>query len=166
MPYVGRGTYPLTHANQPGCAPLTVSHRQWSCSLRIFFFFSTISTIPLPLVSMSCSHQSSELVSSLTLSPRITRGQWEIPSTSVLLTPGMCFAVWFQPLIIFRRPSILMRKHARLSLGPPHREIQDRYCCRVVIAHQNGITLFRPPCRLPVQARPTRSRPCPIPLAG
>ena len=76
---------------------------------------------------MSCSDQSSELVSSLTLSARITRGQRDmIPSASVLRTPGMCFAVWLQPPLISRRPSILiMSKHARLSLTPPHGEIQD-----------------------------------------
>ena len=50
---------------------------------------STISKIPLLLIPMSCSDQSSELVSSLTLSARITRGQREIPPASVLRTPGM-----------------------------------------------------------------------------
>ena len=39
----------------------------------------------------------------LTLFARITRGQREIPSASVLRTPGMCFAVWFQPPFISRR---------------------------------------------------------------
>ena len=48
-----------------------------------------------------------------------------MPSASVLRTPGICFAVWFQPPFISRRPSILMSKHARLALAPPHRDIQD-----------------------------------------
>ena len=39
-------------------------------------------------------------------------------------TPGTCFSAWFQPPLISRRPSILIRKHVRLSLPPPHREIQ------------------------------------------
>ena len=34
------------------------------------------------------------------------------------------FAVWFQPSLISRRPSILMSKDTPLSLAPPHREIQ------------------------------------------
>ena len=102
-----------------------MSHRQLSCSLRMFFVCSTVSKIPLPLVPMSCPDQSSELVSSLTLSARITRGQREIPSASVLRPPGMCFAVWFQPPLISRRLSKLMSKHDRLSLVPPLREIQD-----------------------------------------
>ena len=84
-----------------------------------------MSKIPKPRNPMSCSDHSVELVSSLTLSANTNRGQREIPSSRVFCAPGICFAVGFHPPMSSRRSSILMSKHALLSLAPPHREIHD-----------------------------------------
>ena len=80
---------------------------------------------------MSCSDPSSELVSFLTLSGRITRGQREIQPASVLRTS--------QPLLISRRPSTRMSKRAVYCSSPSSRD--PRYCCRVVTAHRDRVTL-------------------------
>ena len=84
-----------------------------------------MSKIPEPCDAMSCSDHSGELVSPLTLTTHTSRGQREIPSARVFCAPGIFSAVGFHPPMSSRRPSILMSKHALLSLAPQHREIHD-----------------------------------------
>ena len=86
-----------------------------------FFICSTISKIPDPLVPMLCSYQSLELVCPMTLSAKIDLGHREMPSAKMFCTPAICFALWFHPPASSRLPSILMSRHALLSLAPPHR---------------------------------------------
>ena len=49
------------------------------------------------------------------------RGQRNMPSAKVFCTPGMCSDTWLQPPLISWRRSILIIKHALLSLAQPHR---------------------------------------------
>ena len=91
----------------------------------MLFVWSTTSKIPDRRVPMSCSHQSLDLVISLTLFLRSDLGQREMPSVRVFSTSGIRLALWFHPPASYRRPSILMSKYVLLSLSPPNRVTCD-----------------------------------------
>ena len=80
---------------------------------------------PEPRDPMSCSDHSVMVVSGLTLSSKPNRGQRKVPSAKVFCAPGIHFSVRFRPPMSSKRPSILMSKHALVSLAPQHREIHD-----------------------------------------
>ena len=78
----------------------------------------------LPCAWIFCSLRPSSFVSLATFSCTLSSSHLEMPLANVL-PPGMCFAMWYHPLVISMRPKSLISSPARLYFAPPYLFTQD-----------------------------------------